>query len=97
LTLSDKQQIKTTIKKILLNHDVSRAGLFGSFIKGTTTKKNDIDLLIEYIEPKSLLDHVGLKLELENALNRNVDLVTYNSLHAFMKESILKELELLIW
>jgi len=36
---------------------------------------SDIDVLVEFKGEKSLLDLVGLKLELEEALGREVDVV----------------------
>jgi predicted nucleotidyltransferase len=39
----------------------------------------------------SLLDFVGLKLELEDALGREVDLVEYDTIKPRLKDVILKE------
>jgi len=40
---------------------------------------------------RSLLDFIGLKLELEQELGRNVDLVEYSTLKPLIKKYILKE------
>ncbi len=40
---------------------------------------SDIDILVEIEKDISLLDFVGLKLEIEEALGRKVDLVEYNT------------------
>ena len=55
------------------------------------TKSSDIDILIEFEGSKSLLDLVRLKLNLEEALKFNVDVLTYNSLHPLLREQILAE------
>lgn len=39
----------------------------------------------------SLLDFVGIKLELEEALGRKIDLVEYNTIKPLLKERILNE------
>jgi predicted nucleotidyltransferase len=39
----------------------------------------------------SLLDFVGMKLELEAAINRKVDLVEYETIKPLMREKILSE------
>jgi len=39
----------------------------------------------------SLLDFVGLKLEIEEALGRKVDLVEYSTIKPLLKERILNE------
>ena len=41
----------------------------------------DIDILVEFESRKSLLDLAGLKIELEEKLKRDVDVLTYKSLH----------------
>jgi len=39
----------------------------------------------------SLFDLAGIEIELEEALQRKVDLLTYNSIHHLLKKRILKE------
>lgn len=55
------------------------------------TEQSDVDLLVEFEGRKSLLDIAGLKIELEDALGRKVDVVTYRSLHPLLRERILGE------
>ena len=85
------EKYKKKVIAILKKNGVCKAALFGSFACGKVTKSSDIDLLIQFKGKKSLLDLVGLKLELEKSTNRSVDLVTYNSLHPLLKEKILAE------
>ncbi len=75
----------------LRKHDVKRASLFGSVVRGEATEDSDIDLLVEFEGRKSLLDLVGLKLDLEDTFHREFDVLTYDSLHPLLKERILKE------
>ncbi len=84
-------QIQGQIVPILKAHDVRRSALFGSFARGEETAESDIDLLIEFKGKKSLLDLVDLKIELKEALHKNVDLVTYRSVSPLLKEKIQKE------
>jgi uncharacterized protein len=84
--------IKESISKTLIESGVKRAALFGSFARGDAMKDSDIDLLIEFKgKKKSLLDLAALKIQLEENLGRNVDLVTYNSLHPLLRDRILSE------
>lgn len=85
------QNIGTKIIPTLKSQGVVKAAIFGSYARGDTQKSSDIDLLIEYGERKSLLDLVGLKLDLEDILGRKVDLLTYGCLHPLLKDIILKE------
>ena len=70
---------------------IKRAGIFGSYARGEYNKKSDIDILIETPSNFSLLDFVGLKLELEKMLKRKVDLVDYRVIKERLRERILKE------
>ena len=68
-----------------------KAGLFGSFVRGESTKNSDIDILIKFKGRKSLLDLAHLEMELEDMLKKKVDLVTYRSVHPLLMERILSE------
>jgi len=50
---------------------------------------SDVDILIELDDSYSLLDIIGLKIELEEALNRKVDLVEYRAIKPALKKYIL--------
>lgn len=90
------EELKDKIIHVLRKHGVKKAALFGSITKGEATEKSDIDLLVEFEGRKSLLDLVGLKLELEELLKREVDILTYRSLHPLLKERILHEQEVIL-
>lgn len=85
------QELKGKIIPALRRNDVVQAGIFGSFARGESGKKSDIDILVKFKKGKSLLDLVGLKLELEKKTKRKVDLLTYDSVHPLLKGFILKE------
>jgi len=84
-------QIKRTIVPILKAHDVTRASLFGSTVADSRGEDSDIDLLVELADGKSLFDLIRLKRDLEEALEAEVDLVTYDSLHPLLADKILKQ------
>ncbi len=85
------EEIKKKVLPILKKYGVKRAGIFGSVVRGEETEKSDIDILVEIEGRVSLLDFVGLKLELEEALGRNVDLGEYSTIKPIIKEQILSE------
>ena len=87
------ERIKSIIIKVLKKHDVKKASLFGSIVRGESTENSDIDLLVEFEGEKSLLDLAGLKIELQELLGREVDVITYRSLHPLLREKILNEQE----
>ncbi len=89
-------QIKGVLRGVLKRHGVKRAALFGSLVRGEATDDSDVDLLVEFGGGKSLLDLVALKLELQDALGRRVDVLTYRALHPLLRERILREQELVL-
>jgi len=90
------QQIRQSILPILRRYGVSKAALFGSAVRGQTRPESDIDILVQIDKDISLLDFVGLKIELEEALNRNVDLVEYDTIKPLLRENILKEQQVIL-
>ena len=90
------EQIKHSILPILGRYGVSKAALFGSIVTDQMRPDSDIDILVQIDSDISLLDFVGLKIELEQALKRNVDVVEYDTIKPFLREMILKEQELIL-
>mgnify|MGYP001096594684 CR=1 FL=1 len=85
------EEIKEKVTPLLIRHQVRRAGIFGSVAKENDTLKSDIDILVELDNKISLLDFVGMKLELEDLLGRTVDLVEYQAIKPRLREKILEE------
>ena len=87
----DKLKIlKDKIIKILKKNKVTKAGIFGSYARGEEKKNSDIDILIQ--PPKGIgWGFVGIKSELEDALRKKIDLVSYMAIHPLLKERILNE------
>ena len=92
-TATIPNDIKETIVAILRRHDVVHAGIFGSFARGDQRPQSDLDILIEFdpTKTKSLLDLAALGIELEDALGRPVDLVTYRSLNPRIRDRVLAD------
>ncbi|OFZ53381.1 MAG: hypothetical protein A2328_01935 [Bdellovibrionales bacterium RIFOXYB2_FULL_36_6] len=86
-------EIKRKVIFILKSHDVKKAAVFGSFARGEETEKSDVDILIEFknANNKSLLDLVGLKIDLEEALSKKVDIVEYPAIKPIIRSRILEE------
>ena len=85
------QNISSKIIPVLKSQGVLKAALFGSVVRGEAKKRSDIDLLVKLDDDKSLLDLVGLKLDLEEKLGRKVDIVEYAAIKPILKDIILNE------
>mgnify|MGYP001557856492 CR=1 FL=1 len=85
------EEIKSKIIPILKKNHVVRAGIFGSYARGEQKSDSDIDVLVEIPRAISLLDFIGLKHELEDALGKKVDLVEYGAIKPRIKKRVLKE------
>ena len=83
--------IKKKILPILRRQGVLKAAVFGSVARNEMTKNSDVDILVKLAKNKTLLDLVGLKLELEDKLGRNVYVVSYGGIHPRLKDIILRE------
>jgi len=81
--------LKDTIKPILIKYGVTEASFFGSYGKGTADSSSDVDIL--FMPPKDMgIEFVELKQELEDNLNKQVDLVSYRAINPHLRESILE-------
>lgn len=69
--------------------------LFGSVRRGEGRSESDVDLFMDYDRARkfSLIDQVGLKIYLEELLERPVDLLTRNAIHRRMRSRIEAETE----
>ncbi|MEB3340508.1 nucleotidyltransferase domain-containing protein [Okeania sp.] len=70
-------------------HGSFNVRVFGSVARGEEAENSDIDFLIDYDLSKiSPWFPVGLIEDLEQLLNRKVDVVSTKSLHYFIKENV---------
>ncbi|MBI5020058.1 MAG: nucleotidyltransferase family protein [Ignavibacteriales bacterium] len=65
--------------------------IFGSMARGDFRIDSDIDLLVTFSKPVSLLQMVGLERELSAVIGRKVDLLTTKSISRYLRNRIVKE------
>jgi len=70
---------------------VSEIGLFGSWVRGEQTEDSDLDVLVAFDEPISLLEFVRLENVLSSRIGVDVDLVTKNSLKPRIKARVTED------
>ena len=83
------QAMQKTIADYFKTQPVLKAWLFGSFARGEETPRSDVDLLVQYDDKAriSLLKHCAIMNDLEELLDRKVDLVEEGELLPFAVES----------
>ena len=74
---STLDKIIQQIIPVLKQAEVRKAALFGSYVRGDNNEDSDVDVLVDLPRGKTLLDLVGLKQDLEEVLQREVDVVEY--------------------
>jgi predicted nucleotidyltransferase len=87
LIMKEKEAILALGKR----HHARNLRIFGSIARGDDKPDSDIDFLADFEVGSSLVDLVGLKLDLEELLHRHVDIVSENSLHWFIRDNVLRE------
>jgi predicted nucleotidyltransferase len=86
------EELKGKVEGVMRQRGVIRASVFGSVARGEETPQSDVDFLVEFEEGRTLLDLVGLRLDLCDVLERDVDVATPNSLHPRMRDQVFSEL-----
>lgn len=79
---------------ILKKHYVIKAYVVGSFARDKQTTESDIDILCTFDESKGIhiMKIVQLALELEEKLNRTVDIVDdYSLTNSIIRQSMMKD------
>lgn len=88
-----QQEIKNIILKHLKDYQPVSLGIFGSFARGESTEKSDIDILVKFKVAPSLLTLIKLENELSDLLGIKVDLITTGAIkNKRVKKSIKKDL-----
>lgn len=90
------EQLSTReLVKLCRENDVGFLGLFGSTARGEATPESDVDLLVRFRRPKSLLAMIALERKLTQAIGRRVDLVTEAALSPYIRDAVLRDLQVL--
>ena len=65
--------------------------VFGSGARGEAGPESDVDFLVQMEAGRSLLDLAGLIGDLEDLLERKIDLVDDGGLHWYIRDRVLQE------
>ncbi len=79
------------ILRLAERHGARNVRVFGSVARGDARPESDVDLLIDLEEGRSLLDHAQLQVDLEQLLNRKVDVVSARGLRPRIRDRVLRD------
>ncbi|HHP7232629.1 MAG TPA: nucleotidyltransferase family protein [Xenococcaceae cyanobacterium] len=85
------QEKRAEILKIAAQYGASNVRIFGSVARGEATVDSDIDFLMDIQAGRSLLNRIALIQDLEDLLDRKVDVTKPEILNECIREQILKE------
>jgi predicted nucleotidyltransferase len=85
------EKIKEEMPYLRERYKVKNVGIFGSYIRGDNNKESDVDILVEFHEPPTLLEFVALERHIAELAGRKVDLVMKTALKPGIGERILQE------
>jgi hypothetical protein len=81
-------QVKSLIKE---KYQISELGIWGDYVKGEVKENSQVNILIDYTEPPSLLDLVDMEYYLSDLLKVKADIISKNGLKGKRRERILSE------
>ncbi len=91
--------LRDSILPVLEPYGVKRIALFGSFVRGEATPESDIDILVDFEEPRrkpfGLLTWIRVEEELSKRLGRKADLVPAKGLKKRIRPTVEREMVIL--
>ena len=82
------KKIENAIIAILTRYDAERIAIFGSYARGEAGTQSDIDILVRFARPKSLIQIVQIEDEIRKSVHLKVDLVTENAVSPYLAGTI---------
>lgn len=84
-------ELRAHMPELAQRYKVKSLGVFGSYVRGEQRKRSDLDVLVEFHEPPSLLKFIEMENYLSDQLGVKIDLVMKDSLKPAIGRNILRE------
>jgi len=78
-------------EKIQGTYKVKKLGIFGSYVRGEQREDSDVDILVTFEEPVSLLKLVNFENYLQDLTGIKVDVIPERSIRPELRKNILNE------
>ncbi len=97
--MTNFDHLRDKILPVLQPYGVLRVALFGSVVRGEETPESDIDILVDFEEPRkkpfSLFTWIEVEEELSKRLGRKADLVPSKGLKKRIRPTVEREMVIL--
>ena len=84
--MSEIDKIKKKIEPVAKKYNLKHIWLFGSYAKNTQKKDSDVDIIVRTEDVSDGFKIVEVKFALEEALDKDVDIVTTGSIKGSLLE-----------
>jgi hypothetical protein len=91
----DKPQLYQNLRSYLLQKNVTRAAVFGSFARNEESDQSDIDLLID-ANGLTMFDILRIEDELQAIFQRKIDLVEFKAVKSSIRKYVFENIVELI-
>jgi uncharacterized protein len=89
------EEVKQKTQPILEQHGVTYAAIFGSLARGEDRPQSDVDILVRLGRPTGIIGYMKLIQNLEESLQKKVDLVTEQGLNEHVRPYVLPDLKII--
>ena len=89
--LDQIRQHRDAILRLAIRRGARHVRVFGSVARGEATSASDVDFLVKFDPDRSLLDHGGLLMDLQELLGCGIDLVDEDAMRPRFREHVSKE------
>ena len=85
------ERLRGALPELRRRYPLGSLALFGSRARGTGHADSDLDMLVEWNGPVSLLDYAGLRADLEDLTGQRVELTNRRLLKPALAAAIIGE------
>lgn len=91
LTCQTIREKRDAILQIAAHYGAHDVRIFGSVARGDATEQSDLDLIVRFEPGRSLLDHGGLLMDLQDLLQMKVDVIDEDGMRPRFRQQVSKE------
>ena len=82
---------RDSILQIAARYGASDVRVFGSMARGDVTNRSDLDLIVRFEPGRTLFDHGGLLMDLQDLLKIKVDVIDEEGMRPSFREHVSRE------